>query len=568
MVAKDPQWVLPGYDIEKVADRLIQERSMPRHFARMLAIRNITSMADVEAFVNPSLNDLRDPFLMTDMDIAVKRLRKALSEGERIVILGDYDVDGVCGTALFIRVMTNLGLKVGYHVPNRFKEGYGVSKEGIDKAIKFGASLILSVDSGITAFEEAEYLRKKGIDFIITDHHEPQATLPNALAAIDPKRSDCNYPFRELAGVGVMFKLLQALYSNTGMDPSDLYDELDLVALGTAADVVPLVDENRVLAKFGIERMKNTANTGLAALMEISRAVKERSSSNNIVYFLAPRLNAPGRLSNASKTVELLISENWLEALKIADEIEKENAVRREMNDLVYTEAESKITNMDPKDWDNGIVLASANWHQGVIGIAASRIVEKYYLPTVLISLEQGIGKGSARSIKEFDICGAIGECMDILETYGGHKYAAGLSIQAEKIEDFTKRFKDIIERDLPDGIPSPSIMIDSELSLSALDDSMINFLNKLSPFGEYNPMPLFLTRNLRAVGDSRIVGNNHLKFKVTNGNVIFDAIAFNMGDYKHRVGVNEPPMDLLYNVEKNYWMGKQTIQLVVKAIK
>ncbi|MBN1291445.1 MAG: single-stranded-DNA-specific exonuclease RecJ [Candidatus Latescibacteria bacterium] len=568
MVAKDPQWVLPGYQVEKIADRLIQERSMPRHFARMLALRNITSMVEVEAFINPSLNDLRDPFLMTDMDIAVARLKKALSEGERIVILGDYDVDGVCGTALFIRVMTNLGIKVGYHVPNRFKEGYGVSKEGIDKAIKFGASLIISVDSGITAFEEAKYLKEKGIDFIITDHHEPQSTLPDALAAIDPKRVDCNYPFRELAGVGVMFKLLQALYSSTGMDPGDLYDELDLVALGTAADVVPLIDENRVLAKFGIERMKNTANTGLAALMEISRAVKERSSSNNIVYFLAPRLNAPGRLSNASKTVELLISENWLEALKIADEIEKENAVRREMNDLVYSEAESKIINMDPEDWDNGIVLASPNWHQGVIGIAASRIVEKYYLPTVLISLEQGIGKGSARSIKEFDICGAIGECMDILETYGGHKYAAGLSIQAEKIDDFTRRFKDIIERDLPNGIPSPSIMIDSELSLSALDDTMINFLNKLSPFGEFNPMPLFLTRNLKAVGDSRIVGNNHLKFKVTNGNIVFDAIAFNMGEYKQRVSVNEPPMDLLYNVEKNFWMGKQTIQLVVKAIR
>jgi len=568
MVAKDPKWILPGHDIEKIANRLIEERSMPAHYAKMLAIRNIQTMEEAAAFVTPSLNDLRDPFLMKDMDVAVARLKRAMSEGERVMILGDYDVDGVCGTALFIKVMTNLGIKVCYHVPNRFSEGYGVSREGIDRAIEFGASLILSVDSGITAFEEAKYLKSKNIDFIITDHHEPQSALPDALAAIDPKREDCNYPFREFAGVGVMFKLLQALYLHTDMDPSDLYDELDLVALGTAADVVPLVDENRVLAKFGIDRMKNTANTGLAALMEISRAVKERSNSNNIVYFLAPRLNAPGRLSNASKTVELLICENWLRALKIADEIEKENHVRREMNDRVYREAEAQILGMGHDEWENGIVLASKDWHQGVIGIAASRIVEKYYLPTVLISLEHGIGKGSARSIKEFDICGAMGECEDILETYGGHKYAAGLSIHADRVGEFRERFKQIISRDLPTGMPSPSIRIDSELSLSSLNDTLISFLNKLSPFGESNPTPLFLTKGLSVVGDSRVVGKNHLKFKVTDGVLVFDAIAFNMGDYKKRVSSNKPPIDVLYNVEKNEWMGKKTIQLIVKAIR
>jgi len=568
MVAKEPKWVLPGHDIEVMAERLINERPMPRHFARMLAIRNISTMAEAEAFINPSLNDLRDPFLMTDMEIAVSRLRKALTNGERIVILGDYDVDGVCGTALFIRVMSNLGLQVGYHVPNRFKEGYGVSREGIDNALKFGATLIISVDSGITAFEEADYIKRRGIDFIITDHHEPQVVLPDALAVLDPKRNDCDYPFRELAGVGVMFKLLQALYTYTDMEPAELYDELDLVALGTAADVVPLVDENRVLAKFGIERIKNTANTGLAALMEISRAVKERSNSNNIVYFLAPRLNAPGRLSNASKTVELLICENWLQALKIADEIEKENSIRRQMNDRVYEEAESMILAMNHDEWSTGIVLASENWHQGVIGIAASRIVEKYYLPTVLISLDQDGGKGSARSIKEFDICAAMGECEDILDTYGGHKYAAGLSIKAEKIDEFRVRFRDIIKRELSDGIPLPSITIDSELDLSSLNDTMINFLNKLSPFGENNPLPLFFTRNVMSIGEVRIVGKNHLKFKVTDGTMVFDAIAFNMGDYVDRVRDNGSLMDILYNVERNHWMGRKTIQLVVKAIR
>ncbi|MCE5250820.1 single-stranded-DNA-specific exonuclease RecJ [bacterium] len=568
MDAKEPKWVLPGRDFEIMADRLINERPMPKHFARMLAIRNISTMAEAEAFINPSLNDLRDPFLMADMEKAVKRLKRALTNGERIMILGDYDVDGVCGTALFIRVMSNLGLQVGYHVPNRFKEGYGVSREGIDNAINFGATLIMSVDSGITAFDEAEYIKKKGIDFIITDHHEPQSVLPDAMAVLDPKRNDCNYPFRELAGVGVMFKLLQALYTFTDMDPAELYDELDLVALGTAADVVPLIDENRVLAKFGIERIKNTANTGLAALMEISRAVKERSNSNNIVYFLAPRLNAPGRLSNASKTVDLLICENWLKALKIADEIEKENSVRRMMNDRVYNEAEAMILAMSHDEWNTGIVLASENWHQGVIGIAASRIVEKYYLPTVLISLEHNDGKGSARSIKEFDICAAMGECEDILDTYGGHKYAAGLSIKADKIGEFKVRFRDIIRRDLSLGVPLPSITIDSELDLSSLNDTMINFLNKLSPFGENNPMPLFLTRKLLSVGEPRIVGKNHLKFKVTDNTMVFDAIAFNMGDYLGRVRIGGPPMDVLYNVERNYWMGRKTIQLVVKAIR
>jgi len=568
MLMKEPKWELPGPETERIADDIISERVMPRHFARILGMRNIKSLAEAEAFINPSLEDLRDPFQMKDMDKAVKRLKKALTDGERIMILGDYDVDGVCGTALFIRIMSNLGIKVGYHVPDRFKEGYGVSREGIDRALEFGATLIISVDSGITAFEEALYLREKGIDFIITDHHETQTTLPDALAVLDPKREDSGYPFRELAGVGVMFKLLQALYTYIEMDPSDLYDELDLVALGTAADVVPLIDENRVLAKFGIERMKSTANTGLAALMEISRVVKERATSNNIVYFLAPRLNAPGRLSNASKTVDLLVCENWLKALRIADEIEKENAARREMNDRVYKEAESMILSMEREEWGNGIVLASKDWHQGVIGIAASRIVEKYYLPTVLISLDHGVGKGSARSIKEFDICAAMSECESVLDTYGGHKYAVGLSIQAKNIDTFRKKFGDIIKRDLPGGIPPSSVKIDSELGLSYLNEQLITFLNRLSPFGESNPMPLFLTRGLLSVGDSRIVGKNHLKFKVTDGTHVFNAIAFNMGDMKNRVRSGEPPMDLLYNVEKNEWMGRKTIQLVVKSIR
>ncbi len=479
MIEKVPRWVLPGNEIENIAANVIREHPMPPHFARMLAIRGITSIQEANAFISPSLSDLRDPFLMKDMDKAVHRLKHAMQTGEHIMILGDYDVDGVCGTALFYRIMSNLGVKVSYHVPDRFKEGYGVSREAVDRAIDLGVSLVISVDSGITAFAEAEYIRSKGIDFIITDHHEPQANqLPDAMAVLDPKLPDSSYPFRDLAGVGVMFKLLQALFIDTDMDPTDLYDDLDLVALGTAADVVPLVDENRVLARFGIERMRNTANTGLAALIEISGAMKGRSNSNSIIYLLAPRLNAPGRLSSASKTVELLICENWMRALEIADEIEKENAVRREMNDRVYTEAESMIQDLGQEAWSRGIVLASGNWHQGVIGIAASRIVEKYYLPTVLISLEGETGKGSARSIKEFDICGAMSECESILDTYGGHKYAAGLSIKANRIEDFKNRFGEILSRDLPDGIPAPSVTIDSEIDFSCLNNYLINFLS------------------------------------------------------------------------------------------
>jgi len=308
MIDKEPKWELPDIAMEKISQQLIWERPMPPHFARMLAMRGIRSMKNVEAFVSPSLDGLRDPFLMRDMGKAVKRLKRALKSGERIIVLGDYDVDGVCGTALFMRVMSNFGVKVGYHVPDRFKEGYGVSKEGIDHAVDFGASLIVSVDSGITAIDETEYARSMGIDTIITDHHEPQSSLPQALAVLDPKREDCDYPFRELAGVGVMFKLLQALYIDLDMDITELYEDLDLVALGTAADVVPLVDENRVLTRFGIERMKNTANTGLVALMEVSGATQGRANSSNIVFSLAPRLNAPGRLSSASKTVDLLTS--------------------------------------------------------------------------------------------------------------------------------------------------------------------------------------------------------------------------------------------------------------------
>ncbi|MBT4483467.1 MAG: single-stranded-DNA-specific exonuclease RecJ [Candidatus Latescibacteria bacterium] len=567
MIEKKTKWCLPSSEIEKISGMLMRERPMPLHFARILALRGITSIDDADAFVNPSLDDLRDPFLMKDMDKAVERLKSAMRKGERMMILGDYDVDGVCGTALFIRVMTNLGVKVGYHVPDRFKEGYGVSEESIDRAIRFGAKLVVSVDSGITALKEIEYARSKGIDVIITDHHEPQSGLPNALAVVDPKRNDSTYPFRELAGVGVMFKLLQAVYADMEMDFGELFEELDLVALGTAADVVPLVDENRILTRFGIERMKNTANTGLAALMEISGASKIKANSSNIIFSLAPRLNAPGRLSSASKTVELLISNNWLEAIKIAEEIEEENAERRKMNDSVYVEAESMLKNEETDKHISGIILASESWHQGVIGIAASRLVEKYYLPTILISLEGGVGKGSARSIKEFDIITAMSQCEDILKNYGGHKYAVGLSIQADKIDQFRERFIGIINRELPDGIPVSSFAIDSEVDLSYVNETMIRFLDELAPFGENNPMPLLLTRNLRPINNARIVGKNHLKFKVTDGTKIFNSIAYNMGEYKSRVRVDAPPIDILYSVEENLWMGRKSIQLVVKAI-
>jgi single-stranded-DNA-specific exonuclease len=562
------EWVLPVAEIESVARSLIKERTMPEHYAMILANRGLRTFKEAESFVAPSLDDMCDPFLFHDMHKAVDRLKEALKNGEHIMIHGDYDVDGVCGTSIFMRIISGLGGKVSYYIPDRFKEGYGVSIEGVDQAAKMGVTLIMTVDTGMTAFEESKYAKSKGIDFIITDHHEPQSDAPNALAVLNPKIANSGYPFRELAGVGVMFTLLQALYIDTEMNINDLYDELDLVALGTAADVVPLVDENRILTKFGIQRMRETGNTGIAALMEVSGSVKSNVNSNNIIHILAPRLNAPGRLSSASKTVDLLTSNNWLNALKIADDIEKENAERRQMNDQVNIEAEQMLQDAGTKFGAGGIVLASANWHQGVIGIAASRIVEKYNSPTILISLEDGIGKGSARSVKGFDICSAISECDDILENFGGHKYAVGLTINADNIDELKERFNNILHRELPDGIPKSTIQVDAEVELSSLDDNLIKFLEKLSPYGESNPIPIFLTRNLKLVGDSRIVGNNHLKFKVTDGYRSFDAIGFNMGNYRERVRLNNPPLDLLYNVEENVWRGRRNIQLVIKAIR
>ncbi|MFC1489629.1 single-stranded-DNA-specific exonuclease RecJ [Candidatus Latescibacterota bacterium] len=568
MTKNNTEWALPGIDTLNLAKKLIQERTMPMHYAMILANRGLKSFKEAESFVAPSLDDMADPFLFKDMRKAVDRLKLALKNGEHIMIHGDYDVDGVCGTSIFMRIITGLGGKVSYYIPNRFREGYGVSIEGVNEAIKLGVTLIMTVDTGMTAFDEAKYAKSKGIDFIITDHHEPQSDAPEALAVINPKIANSGYPFRELAGVGVMFTLLQALYIDTDMNINDLYDELDLVALGTAADVVPLVDENRILTKFGIQRMRETGNTGIAALMEVSGSVKSNVNSNNIIHILAPRLNAPGRLSSASKTVDLLTSNNWLNALNIADEIEKENTARRQMNDQVNFEAEEMLINAGTKFGAGGIVLASKNWHQGVIGIAASRIVEKYNSPTILISLEDGIGKGSARSVKGFDICSAISECDDILENFGGHKYAVGLTINADKIDELKKRFNKILHRELPDGIPKSTINIDAEVELSALDDNLIRFLEKLSPYGESNPIPILLTRNLKPVGDSRIVGNNHLKFSVTDGYRAFDAIGFNLGKYKDRVRLNNSPIDILYNVEENVWRGRKNIQLVIKAIR
>jgi len=540
------RWRFREYLYDPLSISMKYSISLP--LARVLSSREIGE-DKVESFLNPSLEHLNSPYLFADMEKAVGRIKRAIDDGEAIMIHGDYDVDGVSALALLYRNLERLGAgKIIPYIPDRFNEGYGLSEKGVREAIEKGVGLIITVDCGVTAVDEIKLAREAGIDVIVTDHHEAQEVLPPAFALINPKVGD--YPFQELAGVGVAYKLMEALYEKLNLDKKPLYWDLDLVALGTVADVVPLVDENRVLVKFGLIVLNDTLKAGLKALKATAHLNGEIFPWH-ISFIIAPRLNAAGRLSHAEKAFRLLVTKSGEEALAIARELEDENRKRQNIEKQILEEAREMAEKLDlDENWV--LVLGKRDWHEGVIGIVASKLTEMYHRPTLLISLGEDMGKGSARSIPSFHLYNALKEAEDILIGFGGHKYAAGFRIGIDRIGALREVMNNVAKRELNEEDLIPEIYIDSKIEISEITGEFLKDYEKLAPFGLGNPLPVFLLEEVEVVGEIEKVGDNHLRFTVRKGKDFLGVFAPGHAEFVNRLERGKSLIDLVFQLVRN----------------
>lgn len=557
---------------EEVSSDLIEtlsrEVQIPPLVARVLCNRGLSSTQVIQDFFNPSTELLHDPFLMKNMDRGVERILTALREKEPITLYGDYDVDGITSVSMLYLFLRDLGGDAHPYIPDRRNEGYGLSEQGIREAASKGKGLIISVDCGITSLEEAKLAKQLGLDLIISDHHEPGEELPEAAAVINPKRKDCSYPFKDLAGVGVAYKIAQGILAAMNLDAEYAEKYIDLVALGTAADIVPLVGENRVFVKEGLDKINIRPEVGIESLIQIAGIRPRKIEVGHVIFGLAPRINAVGRLGDALRAVRLLVTRDKSVSRQTAQVLEQENRRRKELDNKTLQEAIAEIEHTYDTTEMRSIVLAHEKWHSGVIGIVASRLIERYYRPTVMISIDGDIGKGSARSIAGFDIYSALKSCGDCLLQYGGHKYAAGLTISAARVQEFRERFDAIAREFIPDTDLHPKIKIDAEIGLDQITPEVVAVLERFAPFGPSNTRPNFLSRNLEVYGAPRIVGVNHLKFRVRQHGQMFDAIGFNLGDYIYRVDNGMRTLEMVYGIEENEYMNRKTTQLRVRDLR
>jgi single-stranded-DNA-specific exonuclease len=551
----------------KKALELKKELSLSLPVIEILLKRGFTTAQQVRDFLSPSLDDLHDPFLFSGMERAVSRIILAIEREEPCIVYGDYDVDGISSIGLVVRNLTKLGGKPFYYVPNRLKEGYGLSREGLESIIARGFTLIITVDCGINATEEILFAKEQGVDVIVTDHHTPRKEGIESYAVINPKVDGEGYPFRDLAGVGVAFKLIQALFSKLGREMNEVLEDLDLVALGTIADVVPLIGENRLLAKEGLDALNKTEKVGLSALIQKSGLKRGKIGAYEIGFILGPRLNASGRIDTAIPSVELLLTEDRELAWDIALELGQLNRIRQDLHEKVMCESVQMVEEMEYDKGINGIVLAKKDWHEGVVGIAASKIAEKYLLPTILISTSGEYGKGSGRSVQSFSLLDALDQCKELLVRYGGHHQAAGITIEKEKIPEFRNVFNEIVRRGLVSREVDDSLESECELRLGEVDQKLIMDLNKLEPFGMGNRQPVFITHNIDFVGYPRIVGSNHLKVKVRENDTVFDAIGFRKGEEARDLEIGKRVYTIYYYLNENTYRGKKTIQLQLLKI-
>ncbi len=553
----------------KLVNQLKNEFNSTEIIARVLANRGIESLESSRTFFNPQLDHLYNPFEMQDMEKAVERVIKSINNDKPIMIYGDYDVDGTTGAAMLYLALTELGAKVTPYIPNRESEGYGLSTIGIDKANELDIDLIISCDCGINAFDPIEYASSLKIDVIITDHHIPDNTLPNAYAILNPKRTDCNYPFKNLCGGGVAFKLACALTEKTGHSMDLMYKYLDLVTLGTCADMVTIKDENRVIVKHGLELLTNGSKPGLKALLKLVGLENKALSVGQLVFGVAPKINAAGRLGDANRSVALLTTTDKKIAKSLANELLEENNKRQIIQQEVVDSAFNMIKAHIDLNNEKAIVLAGKEWHPGVIGIVASKVKEEFHRPTVIISYDQnGVGKGSARSITGLDLYDALAASSKYLIDFGGHAMAAGLTVKEKSFNDFKKIFIEYVNNTINDEHLIQSIKLEGVLKLKDINSRFIDFLNKLAPYGPGNMRPSFASKKVEVVGNPRVIGNgDHIIFKVRQSQKIISAIGFNMSEHYEKL-IKGLPVDLAYVVEINEWQGRETVQLNVRDIK
>ena len=572
----ETRWII-AKDVDKqIVKNLSESLGIDEILAILLVQRGITNFEEAKNFFRPSLEHLHDPFLMKDMDKAVDRLQKAMNDGEKILIYGDYDVDGTTAVALIYTYLKNFvnKKKIEFYIPDRYDEGYGISYKGIDYAADNGFGLVIVLDCGIKAVEKIEYANQRGVDFIICDHHRPDEVIPNAVAVLDSKRPDCQYPYKELSGCGVGFKLVTALSMRLGRPIEEVYELLDYVAVSIAADIVPITGENRVLAYFGLIQLNKNPRPGIAAVLrqaEQKNALERELTISDLVFLIGPRINAAGRLEKASDSVRLLLATNSEHAEKLAASINDLNVKRREFDNAITEEALRMIDADEKMRNAKSTVIFNENWHKGVIGIVASRLTDSYYRPTIVLTRSGNLITGSARSIKNFDIYDAIDDCSDLLEHFGGHKYAAGLSLKPENLEKFSERFEKYVSEHLEEDDLTPELNVDIEMDFTNITPKFVRILKQFAPFGPGNLSPVFLTKNVVDAGFSRAVGNRkHLKLSVMqqgNTDFVFPGIAFQKGDLYERIHDKEP-FTMCYYIEENFWQGKTTLQLNVKDIK
>jgi len=562
------RWTLKPHGEPETVKQLARELNINFIIANLLAQRGIKTFDEAKKFFRPSLNDLHDPFLMKDMEKAIDRIERALGDGEKILVYGDYDVDGTTAVALVYSFLKTFYANVDFYLPDRYKEGYGISTQGIDYAAANNFSLIIALDCGIKSVDKIAYANEKKIDFIICDHHRPGEKIPDAVAVLDPKRSDCEYPFKELSGCGIGFKLVQAFALKHDIPFDDLLQYLDLVAVSTAADIVPIVGENRVLTYFGLHWLNKNPRPGIQAILELTN-VKKQLTVSDIVFIIGPRINAAGRIQDARQAVDLLITANKEDALTEGKKTNETNLERRTIDSAITEHALQLVEEVENFHDKKSTVLFHCEWHKGVIGIVASRLTEKYYRPTVVLTESNGMATGSARSVKGFDVYNAIESCSDLLEQFGGHMYAAGLTMKLENVEKFQERFEEVVSSTIEEHMLVQQIEIDADVKLSALTPAFFNLLKQFAPFGPGNMHPVFRSTEVWDTGYAKIVGSNHLKFSATqygNSKINFNAIGFNLGEYLPLVN-RKLPFSICYTVEENEYNGKISLQLNVKDI-
>lgn len=542
--------------------------------AELLLRRGVSTFDDADKFFSPSISDLHDPFLMQDMYKAVNRLNKAMGAKERIMVYGDYDVDGTTAVALVYKYLQNYYSNIEYYIPTRYEEGYGISMKSIDYAVENDVKLIIVLDCGIKAIEEISYAKEKGIDFIICDHHVPDEELPPAVAILNPKMPGSQYPCPHLSGCGVGFKFMQAFALSNGLiNHNELESLLDLVAVSIAADIVPIIDENRIMAYHGLRRLNSNPNLGLRSIIRICKLTNKDITISDVIFKIGPRINASGRMQSGIEAVDLLVTRDLHDAYEKGQNIDQYNKDRKELDKRITEEANTLIEkDVNINQGKKSIVIYNKDWHKGIIGIVASRLTELYYKPAVVLTYSNGVATGSSRSVQGFDIYSAINSARDLLENFGGHTYAVGLSLKEENIPEFSRRFEEYVSEHIQPNQLSPQMDIDAEISFAEITPEFINYLRRFNPYGPGNQKPVFCSKNVFDFGTSKLVGKNleHIKLELEDNSTsrVINAIAFNMAPYFEHIHAHKP-IDICYTIEQNKHPNRvDTIQLMIKDIK